>query len=137
MDIWQWMQLESQLTPIQAQMQLDPSRAAAHLVRLYENVMGLPQSNKHTTNYVRFQCNLGHLFSQLPPGEQGTNVQRAIACYKEALRFWTPERTPLDYARIQNNLGIAYSELPIGDQTANVQRAIACYEEARLCPDSE
>jgi tetratricopeptide (TPR) repeat protein len=66
----------------------------------------------------------------LPTGDRAANLQQAIACYQEALRFRTPEAAPLDYAMTQNNLGTAYSDLPTGDRAANLQQAIACYQEA-------
>ena len=45
---------------------------------------------------------------------------RAIACYTEALKYRTPQATPLDYAGTQNNLGNAYRNLPTGDRGANL-----------------
>jgi tetratricopeptide (TPR) repeat protein len=68
------------------------------------------------------QNNLGIAYRNLGDHKQ------AIDCYREALRFLTPEATPLDYATTQNNLGIAYHNL--GDY----ERAIECYREAlRYC----
>ena len=55
---------------------------------------------------------------------------RAIVCYEQALRFWTPESAPLDYARAQNNLGTAYRSLPTGDRGENLARAVEFYQEA-------
>jgi CHAT domain-containing protein len=66
----------------------------------------------------------------LPVGDRGANLQQAIACYEQALRFHTPEADPLDYARTQMNLGGAYAQLPVGDRAANLRQAIACYEQA-------
>ena len=57
-----------------------------------------------------------------PAGDRAANLQQAIACYREALRFRTPETAPLDYATTQNNLGAAYANLPTGDRAANLQR---------------
>ncbi len=73
---------------------------------------------------------LGVIYSTLPTGDRAANVQRAIDCYREALRFYTPDAAPLDYAMTQNNLGFAYYALPTGDRAANVQRAIDCFQEA-------
>ena len=63
-------------------------------------------------------------------GDRAANLQKAIACFEQALRFRTPEADPLDYATTQNNLGVAYAELPVGDRAANLQKAIACFERA-------
>ncbi|MGA9350900.1 MAG: tetratricopeptide repeat protein, partial [Anaerolineae bacterium] len=57
-------------------------------------------------------------------------LQKAIECYQEALRVYTPEAAPLGYAMTQNNLGTAYADLPTGDRAANLEQAIACYQEA-------
>ncbi len=63
-------------------------------------------------------------------GDRAANLQQAIACYEQALRFRTPEAASLDYAGTQNNLGNAYLQFPLGDRAANLQQAIACYEQA-------
>ena len=76
------------------------------------------------------QIILGNAYSDLPTGDREANLQQAIECYREALRFRTPEAAPLDYAMTQNNLGTAYSDLPTGDREANLQQAIECYTAA-------
>ena len=76
------------------------------------------------------QNNLGNAYWSLPTGDRAANLQMAIACYREALRVYTPEAAPLDYAMTQNNLGLAYAGLPTGDRAANLEQAIACYREA-------
>ena len=76
------------------------------------------------------QNNLGIAYRNLPTGDRAANLRQAIACYQEALRFYTPEAAPLQYASTQNNLGAAYQSLPTGDRAANLARAIECYQEA-------
>ncbi|MGA9351578.1 MAG: tetratricopeptide repeat protein, partial [Anaerolineae bacterium] len=76
------------------------------------------------------QNNLGIAYRNLPTGDRAANLQKAIQCYQEALRFRTPEAAPLDYAMIQNNLGATYGDLPTGDRAANLEKAIQCYQEA-------
>ena len=79
------------------------------------------------------QNNLGLAYAALPTvatGDRAANLQQAIACYREALRFLTPEAAPLAYAATQNNLGNAYLFLPTGDRAANLAAAIACYTAA-------
>ena len=73
---------------------------------------------------------LGTAYADLPTGDRGENLERAIGCYGEALRVYTPEAAPLDYAMTQNNLGNAYADLPTGDRGENLERAIGCYGEA-------
>jgi len=76
------------------------------------------------------QNNLGIAYRNLPTGERAANLARAIECYQQVLRFYTPEAAPLGYAMTQNNLGLTYADLPTGDRAANLRQAIACYQEA-------
>jgi tetratricopeptide (TPR) repeat protein len=76
------------------------------------------------------QIILGNAYSDLPTGDRAANLAKAIQCYTEALRVYTPEAAPLDYAMTQNNLGTAYADLPTGDRAANLAKAIECYTEA-------
>ena len=79
---------------------------------------------------AHIQAKLGHAYSLLSTGDRATNLQQAIACFQEALRFWTPETTPSEYAAVQTHLGRAYSRLPTGDPTTNLEQAIFCFKEA-------
>jgi class 3 adenylate cyclase/predicted ATPase len=76
------------------------------------------------------QNNLGAAYGDLPTGDRGANVAKAIACYEAALRVSTEQAFPVDWAMTQNNLGKAYGDLPTGDQGANLVKAIACFEAA-------
>ena len=44
------------------------------------------------------QNNLGTAYRNLPTGDRGANLGRAIACYTEALTVYTPQAAPLEYA---------------------------------------
>ena len=81
-------------------------------------------------DYARTQNNLGNAYFALPDGDRAANLRRAIACYEEALRVFTPEAAPRDSAKVLQSLGGAYAALHDGDRAANLRRAIACYEEA-------
>src|SRR5207247_1098804 len=76
------------------------------------------------------QHNLGGAYYLLPTGDRSANLEQAIVCYQEALRFWTPKQFPLDYALTQNNLGNVYVRLQTESRATNLQRAVASYEEA-------
>jgi tetratricopeptide (TPR) repeat protein len=82
------------------------------------------------TGAATMQNNLGNAYLSLPTGDRAANLAQAIACYREALLFRTPETASLQYAATQNNLGEAYRNLPTGDRAANLAQAIACYREA-------
>ena len=80
--------------------------------------------------YATLQHNLGAAYGELPTGDRTANLERAMACFAEALRFHTAEAAPLEYATLHYDMGGAYARLPTGDRTANLERAIACYAEA-------
>jgi CHAT domain-containing protein len=129
MDEWQLMQLIFLVIQLKKQAQLDP-HVIVYLTRIYEDMRELPQSSRNSPVYIQLQNNLGFAFSQLTTGDRATNLQRAIACFQDALRIMRPEIAPLDYAATQNNLGAAYYELLTGNRAANLQQAIACFQEA-------
>ena len=76
------------------------------------------------------QNNLGIAYSDLPTGDRGENLRKAINGYDAALRVYTEADFPADWAMTQNNLGNAYRNLPTGDRGENLRRAINCYDAA-------
>ena len=60
--------------------------------------------------YATTQNNLGNAYADLPAGDRAANLNRAIDCYTQALRFFTAEADPRLYAVTQDNLGNAYAE---------------------------
>ncbi len=54
------------------------------------------------------QNNLGIAYSDLPTGDRGENLRRAIAYYESALRVRTESGFPSDWAGTQFNLGLAF-----------------------------
>src|SRR5207302_6463348 len=65
--------------------------------------------------------------------ERRGRLEEAVGAYREALRFRTGERAPLQYAVTQNNLGNALSELAEGlsgeDRRARLEEAVGAYRE--------
>jgi phosphate transport system substrate-binding protein len=57
----------------------------------------------------QYQQGLNYVHST--QGERHENLQRAIACYKTALQYYTPEAFPEQWEQIQQDLAVAYSEL--------------------------
>jgi predicted ATPase/class 3 adenylate cyclase len=76
------------------------------------------------------QNNLGGAYQNLPTGERGENLRKAIQCYEAALQVYTERDFPVHWAMIQNNLGSAYWNLPTGDRGENLRKAIECYKAA-------
>lgn len=87
---------------------------------------------------------LGNALSQVAKlfGEdRQARLYEALGAYDEALRFFTPEMTPLDYAMIQNNRVNVLSELatlPSEDKSIRLRQAlVACNEALRFrLPDT-
>ena len=63
-------------------------------------------------------------YSELPTGDWGANLRRAIACYEAALRVRTEADFPADWAGTQTNLGLAF------EQMGEVERAGAAFTAA-------
>ena len=118
-EIWQLVQQFVELSKIDPGF-LPPS------MQLLEHL----QPDKDARSLARIWYDLGNSYYELPTGDRAANLEQAIACFREALRFCTPQAAPLPYVMIQTNLGVAYSALPSGDRAANLERAIACYQEA-------
>lgn len=129
MNIRRWKQLEKQVIRLVNQSQQD-LQTLDPLIEIHEYIRGLPRPGKQAMVYTQIQYYPGVAFAGLPVGDRAANLQRAIVCFGEALRFLSLENAPLAYADIQSNLGDIYAQAPTGDRAANVQRAIACYEEA-------
>jgi hypothetical protein len=75
------------------------------------------------------QADLGLSYMELTAGDRVTNLERAIASFNQALRFYSSEYTPLDYAETKHDLGRAYAMLPTGDHVENLRRAISCFRD--------
>ncbi|MBI4489703.1 MAG: tetratricopeptide repeat protein [Deltaproteobacteria bacterium] len=105
------------------------SRFAERLMRAQQS-LSAAEELKDSQLIAGCQNNLGNAYQNLPTGDRGENLKKAIACYEAALRVRTERDFPVDWAMTQNNLGGAYSELPTGDRGENLKKAIACYEAA-------
>src|SRR6266705_3197439 len=99
---------------LEDQKQQNP-RVTEQLIQLYEQMLGQCRPDEYPDAYSFIQNGLGEAYSELPTGDRGVNLARAIACYEGALRVWTPETEPHKYAETQRKLGFAYWSLPIRD----------------------
>ena len=108
-----------ELQRLQAQRQQDP-RVIGRLIQVYECILGRLRSDKYPVFRAAIQNDLGIAYAQLTTGDRGANLAQAIACYQQALRFWTSETAPFEYARTQYNLGNSYNDLLTGDRLISV-----------------
>ena len=84
-------------------------------------------------HYAWVQSKLGSAYDRLPTGFQPDQLpksfktigQNAIECYKEALRYCTPDSEVSLYNTLMHNLGAAYMSMD-GQRT----QAIICFREA-------
>lgn len=106
------------------------SRANIPLINVYKQIVESLRPDDDPHFYASIQANLGRAYRELSVGDREDNLERAIECYLEALRFVIPEEASLQYASILNDLGITYRDLPTGDHEINLGRAIACFQEA-------
>ncbi|HNT74591.1 MAG TPA: hypothetical protein PKH77_06195 [Anaerolineae bacterium] len=87
----------------------------------------------YKTERAELLNSLGVAYMRCRDDEVPARVQKAVACYQQALTYFSPQTYPLDYAMVQNNLGNAYMHMAESTQ-GQLPRAIACYEEAlRYC----
>src|SRR3989442_695152 len=118
MDIWRRLGIKvtnplkfvadlSRAQQLEIQMQQDP-QASVPLIQVYERLLGQAETEKNPALYASICNNLGTLYRDLPTGDRAANLQEAVRCYREALRFWTAENVPAQYSVVQSNLAIAY-----------------------------
>lgn len=104
---------------------------AVHRLRAIEVGEGtLRLLPNHSDRWAITRNNLGNAWADLPTGDRGENLRKAIECYEAALTVLTKQAHPVDWAMTQNNLGVAWQNLPTGDSGENLRAAIECYEAA-------
>ncbi|MCK4872473.1 MAG: tetratricopeptide repeat protein, partial [Phycisphaerales bacterium] len=84
-------------------------------ISIHERILGAAEP--HSPQWAMTQNNLGNALSELPTGDRGEHLARAIEAYEAALTVRTREQFPTDWAMTQNNLGNALQELPTGDRS--------------------
>jgi tetratricopeptide (TPR) repeat protein len=81
--------------------------------------------------WARGQVILGNVLFDLPVGDRGENLRRAIACYEAALRVYTEADFPQDWANTEYNRALTFDDLAevTGDNTLR-QRIVAGFRAA-------
>ncbi|MBN2007358.1 MAG: hypothetical protein JXA21_28680 [Anaerolineae bacterium] len=90
--------------------------------------------------YAKLQVGMGSVYAYLLTDETGTiskkqpsylhNLHAMIACYREALRFYTYEIAPVECAEIYMDLGGAYTLLAREGDVDSAQQALSAYKSA-------
>ncbi|MCT7951421.1 tetratricopeptide repeat protein [Ancylothrix sp. C2] len=93
-----------------------------------------PENPEATTTkqYAATLNNIGTAYWNLAQHQQPLgNLKQSISAYNEALRYYHPEKQPLDFGMLQNNLGTAYWNLAqYENPQENLPQAIKAYEIA-------
>jgi tetratricopeptide (TPR) repeat protein len=104
---------------------------AAHqhrAIELYEGTLKLTPPG--SVDWAMTQNNLGNALTNMPTGDRGKNLAKAVAAYEAALTVYTRSAHPVDWATTQNNLGIALADMPTGDRGENLTKAVAAFDAA-------
>ena len=118
-----------QLSRLTAESRHDPD-VNGQRIALIESLLRRMKPDQSPALRGMFLNDLGQAYTDWSGGNRATNLSRAIACLREALRFRALSVSPRRYAMTQSNLGLAYTGLPIGDRADNVRQAITCFGEA-------
>jgi len=99
-----------------------------HAMEILQDTLKLVPASSY--EWAMIQGNIGNIFSNMPIGDQASNLEQAIEAYEASLTVFTRKAYPLDWAKNQTNLGNAWSKMPTGNRAENIQRAIDAYEAA-------
>jgi len=92
---------------------------------------GLMATTVLTPEVAKSFVTLGNENSQASLGNRSENLQRAIACYTDALRVRTEADFPQDWAMTQYNLGTAYLDRwRLQANRFDLEPALSCFEAA-------
>jgi tetratricopeptide (TPR) repeat protein len=96
-----------------------------------QRVTGAADPSADSYVWGAMQNSLGVAYQNIPSGDRRENLRRAVAAYRETLKYHTREVSEQAYAITQHNLGTAYADLAqVEDRAENLWRAVAAYQEA-------
>jgi CHAT domain-containing protein len=106
-------------------------------IKAGEAAMQVCSRDRFPEQWGKIQNNLGIVYrdacggqSQRITGDKAENLEKAIACYQNALSIRTREDFPELWAQTQMNLASAYRQRLKGDAAENVEIAIAANQSA-------
>jgi CHAT domain-containing protein/tetratricopeptide (TPR) repeat protein len=100
------------------------------LIKTYRRILRRLRPAEHLDFRAGVLNRLGSAYLRRPNVSRAESMERAVACYQEALRYWGPSTNPLGYALTQHNLGDMYARSLVGDREAKLKQALRCYQEA-------
>ncbi len=97
----------AELQEVPAHLPREP-RLAARWVGVLERMLARPELAGYPAFRAAVLNNLGNAYLQLPTGDRGANLARAIACYEQALTVYTPQAWPERARDVARHLGSAH-----------------------------
>ena len=89
--------------------------------------MRLYSESRHPRQWARIQVEMGITYVAAHSGGRVRNLERAIACFKNAHRVFTEQETPQEWADMNCRMGSVLAELPNGDRSENLRVGLACF----------
>ncbi len=80
-------------------------------IDLAEEILRRAEAEGDERLVAQWQNNLGIAYSDLPTGDRGENLKRAIGCYEAALTVYTEEAYPREHEFVTGNLRLAEEAL--------------------------
>jgi tetratricopeptide (TPR) repeat protein len=68
-------------------------------INAFEAALRVYNENNFPMDWAKIQNNLGAAYVKLPFGDRRENLTKAISCFENALKIWTPQAFP-DYHQI-------------------------------------
>jgi CHAT domain-containing protein len=106
---------------LEAQIERNPG-ASVPLIQVYKQIIERLRPEKTPDLYAAIQSNLGAAYCELPTGNRGHNLELALECYQQALRFCTPETEPYRYRKTIRNLANLYFAQGIWNEALGAYR---------------
>lgn len=133
-----WAEIYSNLTIVYGyRIRGDQVENAELAIKAGEAAMQVFTRDQSPEGWGKIQNNLGIVYrdacggqSQRLAGDKAENLEKAIACYQNALSIRTREDFPELWAQTQMNLASAYRHRLRGDAAENVEIAIAANQSA-------
>ncbi|HVM00996.1 MAG TPA: tetratricopeptide repeat protein [Egibacteraceae bacterium] len=92
-----------------------PATPEQKLADLEDRLKATPRAAR-PLEHAALRHSIGLAYAELPSGDRHTNLQRAVASYRQALKLFGAQRFPVEHGRVQTALGAALRELGERDQ---------------------
>jgi CHAT domain-containing protein/tetratricopeptide (TPR) repeat protein len=105
-------------------------QASVQALQVCDQASSSKNSTRFSRMYAEVLNDLGNAYRERIEGDRSDNLEKAIACHREALQRPNPDDYHKTYACIQHDLGLAYRERLAGDRHDNLEQAIKYFNAA-------